>query len=39
MVSSLGMQGVSVESDNKQAILLSVSELVPPWEVAAACGP
>lgn len=25
MVSSLGMQGVSVESDNKQAILLSVS--------------
>lgn len=24
-----------MESDNKQAILLSVSELVPPWEVAA----
>ncbi|KAH7842585.1 hypothetical protein Vadar_007008 [Vaccinium darrowii] len=35
MISALGMKGVSVESDNKQAILLSASELVPPWEVIA----
>ncbi|KAH7853442.1 hypothetical protein Vadar_002449 [Vaccinium darrowii] len=35
MVFSLGLKEVEVESDNKQAILLSVSESVPPWEVRA----
>lgn len=35
MISALGMKEVSVESDNKQAILLSASELVPPWEASA----
>ncbi|KAI8525452.1 hypothetical protein RHMOL_Rhmol13G0231200 [Rhododendron molle] len=34
MVTCLGIRGVEVEADNKQAILLSVSELVPPWEVS-----
>ncbi|KAI8539114.1 hypothetical protein RHMOL_Rhmol09G0155900 [Rhododendron molle] len=33
MVTSLGIRGAEVEADNKQAILLSVSESVPPWEV------
>lgn len=31
----LGLNGAEVESDNKSAILLSVSELVPPWESSA----
>lgn len=29
------IKGATVEADNRQAILLSVSELVPPWEVSA----
>ncbi|KAI8534415.1 hypothetical protein RHMOL_Rhmol10G0087700 [Rhododendron molle] len=33
MLLSLGLKEVEVESDNKQAIALSVSELVPPWSV------
>ncbi|KAI8536475.1 hypothetical protein RHMOL_Rhmol10G0260000 [Rhododendron molle] len=35
MLLSLGLKEVEVESDNKQAIALSVSELVPPWSVRA----
>lgn len=35
MLFRLGMKEVVVESDNKQAITLSVSELVPPWNVRA----
>lgn len=35
MVISLGLKDVEVESDNRQAILLSVSESVPPWDVRA----
>lgn len=35
MVRALGLKGVEVEPDNKQAFLLCVSELVPPWEVDA----
>ncbi|XP_058202876.1 uncharacterized protein LOC131317335 [Rhododendron vialii] len=35
MLLSLGLKEVEVEFDNKQAIALSVSELVPPWSVRA----
>lgn len=35
MVRSLGLNEAVIESDNQQAIKLSVSELVPPWEVMA----
>ncbi|KAI8551674.1 hypothetical protein RHMOL_Rhmol06G0204500 [Rhododendron molle] len=35
MVKSLGIRRAIVESDNQMAIKLSVSELVPPWDVAA----
>lgn len=35
MITRMGMKDVTVEADNKQAILLSVSETVPPWEVSA----
>lgn len=35
MATALGLKGVEAELDNKQAILLCVSELVPPWEVDA----
>lgn len=35
MIISLGLKEVEVESDNRQAILLSVSESVPPWDVRA----
>lgn len=34
MVLKLGIKGVVVEADSRQAIL-SVSEMVPPWEVCA----
>lgn len=34
MVKALGLLGAVIESDNQVAIKLSVSELVPPWEVA-----
>ncbi|KAH7854714.1 hypothetical protein Vadar_017036 [Vaccinium darrowii] len=35
MVAALGLKGAMVESDNKEAIHLSVSELVPPWKFSA----
>ncbi|KAI8553628.1 hypothetical protein RHMOL_Rhmol05G0030900 [Rhododendron molle] len=35
MISDLGYQNALVESDSQVAIKLSVSELVPPWEVSA----
>lgn len=35
VASALGLLSTVVESDNKEPILLSVSELVPPWEVSA----
>lgn len=35
MINGLGLKEVEVESDNKQAISLSVSELVPPWKIRA----
>ncbi|XP_058223256.1 uncharacterized protein LOC131332968 [Rhododendron vialii] len=35
MVKTMGLRGVTIESDNQKAIKLSVSELVPPWEVMA----
>lgn len=35
MARALGLKSVEAESANKQAILLCVSELVPPWEVDA----
>lgn len=35
MLHSLGLKEIEIESDNKQAITLSVSELVPPWSVRA----
>lgn len=35
MVINVGIKGVVVEADNRRAILLSVSELVPPQEVRA----
>lgn len=34
MMTALGRSEVEVESDNKEAIHLSVSELVPPWQVS-----
>ncbi|KAI8558898.1 hypothetical protein RHMOL_Rhmol04G0132100 [Rhododendron molle] len=33
MAEALGISKACIESDNQQAIKLSVSELVPPWEV------
>lgn len=35
MAKGLGLKEVEIESDNKQAITLNVSELVPPWNVNA----
>ncbi|KAI8552125.1 hypothetical protein RHMOL_Rhmol06G0240700 [Rhododendron molle] len=35
LILSLGLKEVEVESDNKKAISLSVSELVPPWDARA----
>ncbi|KAH7859991.1 hypothetical protein Vadar_007952 [Vaccinium darrowii] len=35
MANGLGLKEVEIESDNKQAISLSVSKLVPPWQVCA----
>lgn len=35
MTNALGLKEVVIESDNKQAISLGVSELVPPWRVSA----
>lgn len=35
LVIGLGLKEVEVGSDNKQAIFLSVSELMPPWEIRA----
>ncbi|KAH7862425.1 hypothetical protein Vadar_004635 [Vaccinium darrowii] len=35
MAKGMGLKEVEIESDNKQAISLNVSELVPPWNVSA----
>ncbi|KAH7865092.1 hypothetical protein Vadar_002098 [Vaccinium darrowii] len=35
LMEALGLKGMEIESDNKEAIHLSVSELVPPWSVSA----
>ncbi|KAL7221129.1 hypothetical protein ACSBR1_023142 [Camellia fascicularis] len=32
---SLGLSNIQVESDNKEVIVLCVSELVPPWDYSA----